>query len=108
MIGPVGYGLTAADCCPAWCDRREPHDVHIRHLGQAAGIFVQVVRADGAYAARLREPQVVIRDVSGSSAGDQAELWLPPAEARQLAVILARLGHREVSGLVASAAEVSR
>jgi hypothetical protein len=70
-------------------------------------VYVQLACAEGSDApTRLREPQVIFRYIAGPGTGD-VTAWVRASEAAQLAVIFARLGHRELSGLVASAAEVA-
>lgn len=75
--------------CPAWCGRREPHDVHIANIGEADGACVQIVPAG---ASPLTEPwplpRIVIRQLGGQDTGG---VTVPPGEPLQLAVIPGRL-----------------
>ena len=83
--------------------------MHIKNIGTAEGVYVQLVCcAEGPAAPRrLCEPHVVLRYIQVPGAGEIADSWLPAGEAGQLAVIFARLGHGELSGLVAAAAVVA-
>jgi hypothetical protein len=79
--------------------------VHISNVRSAGGVHVQLVCTEGPAAPRrLWEPCVVLRYIRAAGAGEIADVWLPAGEAGQLAVIFARLGHGELSGLVAGAA----
>jgi hypothetical protein len=94
--------------CPAWCERQDRHEVHIKNVGSAGGVHVQLMCTEGPAApGRLREPHIVLRYVQIPGAGEIASAWLPAGEAGQLAVIFAQLGHGELAGLVASAAVVA-
>ena len=106
MTGPALRGVVGSpDRCPPWCGRRDRHEVHISNLGSAGGVHVQLVCTGGPAApGRLRDPHAVLRCIQAQGAGGVADVWLPPGEAGQLAVIFAHLRHRELSGLVAGAA----
>ena len=94
--------------CPAWCSRQDQHEVHVKHVGSAEGVDVQLVCTEGPAApGRLGEPQVVLRCVQVPGAGQVADVWLLAGEAGQLAVIFAHLGQGELAGLVARAAVVA-
>jgi hypothetical protein len=94
-----------ADRCPAWCGRQDRHEVHISNVGSAGDVYLQLISTEGPAAPRrLREPHVVLHYIQVPGAGEIADVWLSAGEAGQLAVIFARLGHRELSGLVAGAA----
>ena len=94
--------------CPVWCGRQDPHQVHVKHVGSAEGMDVQLVCTEGPAAPRrLGEPQVVLRYVQVPSGGEVADVWLLAGEAGQLAVIFAQLGLGELAGLVAGAAVVA-
>jgi hypothetical protein len=82
--------------------------VHVKNIGSGGGVHVQLVCTEGPAAPRrLCEPHVVLRCTQVAGAGEAADVWLPAGEAGQLAVIFARLGHGELSGLVAGAAVVA-
>jgi hypothetical protein len=82
--------------------------VHVKNVGSAGGVHVQLVCTEGPAApGRLCEPHVVLRYIQIPGAGEIADVWLPAGEAGQLAVIFAYLGHGELSGLVAGAAEAA-
>ena len=106
MTGPALRGVAdSRGRCPAWCSRRDLHQVHVKNVGPAGGVHVQLVCTEGpAGPGRLCEPHVVLRYIQVPGAGEIADVWLPAGEAGQLAVILAHLGHGELSGLVAGAA----
>jgi hypothetical protein len=81
--------------------------LHIKNLGLAGDVHVQLACAEDPAPARLRGLQIVLCHIAGPGAGDIADVWVRAGGAAQLAVIFARLGHRELSALVASAAEVA-
>jgi hypothetical protein len=82
--------------------------VHVKHVGSAEGVRVQLVCTEGPPAlGRLGEPHVVLRYVQVPGGGEIADVWLPAGEAGQLAVIFAQLGQGELAGLVGGAAVVA-
>jgi hypothetical protein len=98
-------GSRAVGRCPAWCGREGRHEVHIRDVGSARSVYVQLVCTEGpAVPRRLCEPRVVLRYIQALGPGESADVWLQAGEAGQLAVIFAHLGHRELARLVAGAA----
>ena len=111
MTGPALRGLTGSPGqCPAWCGRQDVHEVHVKNVGSAEGVYVRLACIEGRAAPRrLGEPHIVLRSAPGRGA-EGADVWLPAGEAGQLAVIFAHLGHRELARLVigaAAAVEVS-
>ena len=75
--------------CPAWCGRREPHDVHIANIGEADGAACRSPRP-----ARPRlQSRGRCRGSSSARLGgqDTAGVAVPPGEPLQLAVIPGRL-----------------
>jgi hypothetical protein len=106
VTGPALRGAAhSPGRCPAWCERQDPHQVHVKNVGPAGSVHVQLVCTEGAAGpGRLCEPRVVLRCIQVPGAGGVADVWLPAGEAGQLAVIFAHLGHGELSGLVAAAA----
>ena len=106
MTGPAQQEARGAPGrCPAWCERQDRHEVHVKNVGSAGSVHVQLVCTEGPAApGRLREPHVVLRYVQIPGAGEIADAWLPAGEAGQLAVIFAQLGHRGLAGLVGGAA----
>jgi hypothetical protein len=81
------------------------HQVHVKNVGWAEGVYVRLACIEGPAAPRRQgEPSVVLRSIPGRGAARGADVWLPGGEAGQLAVIFAHLGHRELACLVTRAA----
>ena len=108
MTGAALRGLTGSPGrCPAWCGRQDVHEVHVKNVGSAEGVYVRLACIEGRAAPRrLGEPHVVLRSAPGRGA-EGADVWLPAGEAGQLAFIFAHLGHRELARLVTGAAAVA-